>query len=134
MRALRQFSILAMNARLAMAQSRAQGYEAERFVRLFGAAQSDVLRYILALVPDLDDVQEVFQETAVDPWKTLHQYDPDCPFVPCTCRFGYFRVKPITDAGRPALRSHRAERRHALQGARAAPAPPLRVRQSPAWA
>jgi DNA-directed RNA polymerase specialized sigma24 family protein len=84
-----------MNARLAMAQSRAQGYETERFVRLFAAAQSEVLRYILALVPDLDDAQEVFQETAVDLWKTFDQYDPDCPFVPWACRFAYFQILRI---------------------------------------
>jgi RNA polymerase sigma-70 factor (ECF subfamily) len=81
-----------MNVRLAMAQSRAQGYEAERFVRLFDAAQSEVRRYILALVPDLDDVQEVFPETAVDLWKTFDQSDPGCPFVPWTCGVGYFQV------------------------------------------
>jgi hypothetical protein len=81
-----------MNVRLAMARSRAQGYETERFVRLFAAAQSEVLRDILALVPDLDDAQEVFQETVVDLWKTFDQYDPDCAFVPWACRFGYFPI------------------------------------------
>jgi RNA polymerase sigma-70 factor (ECF subfamily) len=75
-----------------MAQSRAPGHETERFVRLFAAAQSEVLRYILALVPDMDDAQEVLQETAVDLWKKFDRYDPGHPFVPWACRFAYFQV------------------------------------------
>jgi RNA polymerase sigma-70 factor (ECF subfamily) len=75
-----------------MAQSRSPGHETERFVRLFAAGQSEVLRYILALVPDIDDAQEVLQETAVDLWKKFDQYDTDCPFVPWACRFAYFQV------------------------------------------
>jgi RNA polymerase sigma-70 factor (ECF subfamily) len=81
-----------MNVRLAVAQSRVQGDETGRFVRLFAAAQSEVLRYILALVPDLDDAQEILQETAIDLWKRFDQYDPDCPIVPWACRFAYFQV------------------------------------------
>ena len=80
-----------------MAQSRAQGDETERFVRLFAAAQSEVLRYILALVPDLDDAQEILQETAVDLWKKFDRYDPDHPFVPWACRFAYFQVLKFRD-------------------------------------
>jgi RNA polymerase sigma-70 factor (ECF subfamily) len=43
-------------------------------------------------VPDIDDAQEVLQETAVDLWKKFDQYDPDYPFVPWACRFAYFQV------------------------------------------
>jgi RNA polymerase sigma-70 factor (ECF subfamily) len=75
-----------------MAQSRSPGHETERFVRLFAAGQSEVLRYILALVPDINDAQEVLQETAVDLWKKFDQYDPGYPFVPWACRFAYFQV------------------------------------------
>jgi RNA polymerase sigma-70 factor (ECF subfamily) len=86
-----------MNVRLAMAQSRSPGHETERFVRLFAAGQSEVLRYILALVPDIDDAQEVLQETAVDLWKKFDQYDLDCPFVPWACRFAYFQILKFRD-------------------------------------
>jgi RNA polymerase sigma-70 factor (ECF subfamily) len=82
-----------MNVRLAMAQqSRRPGHDTERFVRLFAAGQSEVLRYILALVPDIDDAHEVLQETAVDLWRKFDQYDPDYPFVPWACRFAYFQI------------------------------------------
>jgi RNA polymerase sigma-70 factor (ECF subfamily) len=66
--------------------------DAERFVRLFAAGQREVLRYILALVPDIDDSQEILQETAVDLWKKCDQYDPDSPFIPWACRFALLRV------------------------------------------
>jgi RNA polymerase sigma-70 factor (ECF subfamily) len=82
-----------MNLQIAMAQeSRTPGDETERFVRLFAAGQTEILRYILALVPDIDDAQEILQEAAVDLWKKFDQYDPDYPFVPWACRFAYFQI------------------------------------------
>jgi RNA polymerase sigma-70 factor (ECF subfamily) len=115
-----------------MAQSRSPGHETERFVRLFAAGQSEVLRYILALVPDIDNAQEVLQETAVDLWKKFDQYDPHCPFVPWACRFAYFQVLKFREqqarqrrflsleaieqiaAERPAESAVLEDRRHAL--------------------
>src|SRR5262245_34784997 len=75
-----------------MAPSPVPGQDTERFVRLFAAGQREVLRYILALVPDIDDAHEVLQETAVDLWKKFDRYDPECPFIPWACRFAHFRV------------------------------------------
>jgi RNA polymerase sigma-70 factor (ECF subfamily) len=75
-----------------MTQSPRSGQETERFVRLFAAGQRELLRYILALVPDTDDAHEILQETAVDLWKKFDEYDTDCPFVPWGCRFAYYRV------------------------------------------
>jgi RNA polymerase sigma-70 factor (ECF subfamily) len=80
-----------------MDQSRRQEYDTERFVRLFAAGQPEVLRYILALVPDINDAQEILQETAVDLWKKFDQYDPDCPFVPWACRFAFFQVLKLRE-------------------------------------
>ena len=76
-----------------MAQSPGPGQDTEQFVRLFVNGQREVLRYILALVPDLDDAREVLQETAVDLWKKFDRYDPACPFVPWACRFAFLRVQ-----------------------------------------
>ncbi len=68
------------------------GEEPERFGRLFVAAQREILRYILALVPDLDDANEILQDTAVDLWRKFDQYDPAYPFAPWACRFAFRRV------------------------------------------
>jgi RNA polymerase sigma-70 factor (ECF subfamily) len=68
------------------------GQDPERFVRLFVEGQREILRYILALVPDLDDAHDILQETAVDLWRKFDRYDPACPFAPWACRFAIRRV------------------------------------------
>jgi RNA polymerase sigma-70 factor, ECF subfamily len=68
------------------------GEEPERFVRLFVEGQREILRYILALVPNIDDAQEILQETAVDLWRKFDRYDPSFPFAPWACRFAFRRV------------------------------------------
>ena len=68
------------------------GEDPERFVRLFVEAQREILRYILALVPDIDDAQELLQETAVDLWRKFDRYDPAFPFASWACRFAFRRV------------------------------------------
>jgi RNA polymerase sigma-70 factor (ECF subfamily) len=68
------------------------GEDPERFVRLFVEGQRQILRYILALVPDIDDAHEILQETAVDLWRKFDQYDPAFPFAPWACRFAFRRV------------------------------------------
>jgi RNA polymerase sigma-70 factor (ECF subfamily) len=64
----------------------------ERFGRLFVEAQREILRYILALVRDIDDAHEILQETAVDLWRKFDRYDPAYPFAPWGCRFALRRV------------------------------------------
>ncbi len=75
-----------------MAQSPSSGQDTERFVRLFLDGHREILRYILALVPGIDDAQEILQETAVDLWQKFDRYDPASPFTPWACRFAFFRV------------------------------------------
>jgi RNA polymerase sigma-70 factor, ECF subfamily len=84
---------LTINARLPMVSPMIQGEAPERFGRLFVEAQREVLRYILALVPDIDDAHEILQETAVDLWRKFDRYDPAFPFAPWACRFALRRVR-----------------------------------------
>jgi RNA polymerase sigma-70 factor, ECF subfamily len=81
-----------INSRLPMVAPIVPGEEPERFVRLFVEGQREILRYILALVPDIDDAHEILQETAVDLWRKFDRYDPACPFAPWACRFAFRRV------------------------------------------
>lgn len=60
----------------------------QRFIRLFLASEPELRRYLAALVPNLDDAQEVIQETATVLWEKFDQYDPSLPFTPWACRFG----------------------------------------------
>jgi RNA polymerase sigma-70 factor (ECF subfamily) len=75
--------------RAVVARSPTPGQDGERFVRLFVAGQREVLRYILAFVPNLDDAHEILQETALDLWRKFDQYDPAYPFAPWACRFAF---------------------------------------------
>jgi RNA polymerase sigma-70 factor (ECF subfamily) len=68
------------------------GQDPERFVRLFVEGQREILRYIMRLVPDIDDANEVLQDTAVDLWRKFDRYDPDLPFAPWACGFAFRRV------------------------------------------
>jgi RNA polymerase sigma-70 factor (ECF subfamily) len=68
------------------------GDDPERFVRLFVEGQREVLRYILRLVPDIDDANEILQETAVDLWRKFDRYDPAFEFAPWACGFAFRRI------------------------------------------
>jgi RNA polymerase sigma-70 factor (ECF subfamily) len=68
------------------------GEDPERFVRLFVEGQREILRYILALVPDINDAHDILQDTAVDLWRKFDRYDPAYPFAPWACRFAIRRV------------------------------------------
>lgn len=56
-------------------------------MRLFLSAERELLRYVMALVPNVSDARDVVQETAVALWQAIEKYDPQKPFVPWACRF-----------------------------------------------
>ena len=59
----------------------------EDFLRLFLASERDVRRYVGSLVPNVGDVEEIVQQTAVVLWEKFSAYDPERPFTPWACRF-----------------------------------------------
>lgn len=59
----------------------------QEFLRVFLANEREVLRYVVALVPNLEDAQEIVQQTAVVLWEKFDQYDSERPFAPWACRF-----------------------------------------------
>jgi RNA polymerase sigma-70 factor (ECF subfamily) len=59
----------------------------QQFLRLFLASEPQLRRYVAVLVPNLDDAQEVIQQTAAVLWEKFDQYDPALPFTPWACRF-----------------------------------------------
>lgn len=56
-------------------------------MRLFLQAERELLRYVMALIPNVSDARDVVQETAVALWQGIDKYDPAKPFVPWACRF-----------------------------------------------
>ena len=83
---------MATNARLQMVPPTVAGEDPERFVRLFVEGQREILRYILSLVPDIDDAHDILQDTAVDLWRKFDRYDPAFAFAPWACGFAFRRV------------------------------------------
>ncbi|XZE55100.1 sigma factor [Planctomycetaceae bacterium SH139] len=59
----------------------------QEFFRVFLANEREVLRYVVALVPNLADAREIVQQTAMVLWEKFDQYDADRPFTPWACRF-----------------------------------------------
>jgi len=62
-------------------------------MRLFLENENEVLRYVMALVPNLSDARDIVQETAVSLWQRFDDYDPDLPFAPWACRFALNKVR-----------------------------------------
>lgn len=65
----------------------------ERFMRLFLQSERELLRYVMAIVPQVGDARDVLQEAAVSLWAKFDQYDPAKPFVAWACRFALYEAK-----------------------------------------
>ncbi len=63
------------------------------FLRLLLKSEREILRYVMAIVPERADAQEIVQETAVALWKAIDQYDTSRPFAPWACRFAANKAK-----------------------------------------
>jgi DNA-directed RNA polymerase specialized sigma24 family protein len=106
---------MTIDVQFPMAQLTGPGQDAERFVRLFLDGQREILRYILALLPGIDDAQEILQETTVDLWQKFDRYDPAIPFTPWACRYLSTLKRSEVDAGllhpvRPTVKQQDVER------------------------
>lgn len=65
----------------------------DNFMRLFVASEPELLRYILAVIPNVVDAREVLQETASALWRKMDEYNPESPFTPWACRFASNEIR-----------------------------------------
>jgi RNA polymerase sigma-70 factor, ECF subfamily len=65
----------------------------DEFVRCFVRCQQDLYAYILTLVPNIADAQDVLQETALALWSKADEYRSSEPFMPWAARFAWFQVR-----------------------------------------
>lgn len=49
-----------------------QQLEHDAFLRLLLKNEREIMRYVMAIVPQVADAQEVFQDTAVALWKQIN--------------------------------------------------------------
>lgn len=63
------------------------GPSQERFLQFFLASEREVYRYVSALAPAKADAEEIVQQSAVELWRKIDQFDLSQPFTPLACRF-----------------------------------------------
>lgn len=62
------------------------------FVSLFATHDRGIYKYILTLIVDPDEAQEVFQEASVTLWQKFGEFQPGSNFFAWACRIAYFEV------------------------------------------
>lgn len=62
------------------------------FVRLLAATERRLAGYVLSLVPNLADADEIIQETHVRLWQEQDKYEPGTDFAAWALRVGYYQV------------------------------------------
>jgi RNA polymerase sigma-70 factor (ECF subfamily) len=82
----------------------ASTHDRGHFLRLFLAAERDILRYLSAILPQPQDARDVLQETALTLWEEFHRYDTARPFLPWAIRFALNKARQHTS--RHARRPH----------------------------
>lgn len=67
--------------------------EHDHFAELFVRNQARVYRYIVMLVPNRADADELFQETNLTLWKRWDSYDRSRDFLPWACKIAMNHVR-----------------------------------------
>ncbi len=75
-----------------MPQNDASAVSSEDFAALYSQTHLSLLRYVMTLVPNRTQAEDVVQETARALWKKSADYDPKQPFWPWAKKFAYFEV------------------------------------------
>jgi len=64
----------------------------DEFAARYSACHMDLLRFVLTLLPDRPQAEDVVQEVARLLWKKRHEYDPAKPFWPWARAFARYEV------------------------------------------
>src|SRR5438132_882439 len=72
----------------------------DQFVERFVRSQDRIYAYVVTLLPNRADAEEVFQQTSLVLWKKWQQFDPDRDFVRWACGMAHLEVANF-------LRKHR---------------------------
>lgn len=65
----------------------------QRFLSLFLRSEREIFRYVVALVPNITDAEDIVQQTAISLWEKFDAYDPRQPFTPWACRFALNKTR-----------------------------------------
>ncbi len=64
----------------------------EQFVQLIGLHQNKIHRYLLSLVPNLHDADDLFQQTNLFLWREFDRFEEGTNFVSWACAVAYHEV------------------------------------------
>lgn len=64
----------------------------ERFAQLLATCQRRVFLYVLGLLHNASDAEEVLQETNLVLWRKFDQFEPGTQFERWACRIAYYEV------------------------------------------
>jgi RNA polymerase sigma-70 factor, ECF subfamily len=67
------------------------------FVPLFSANARRIYTYILTLLPNRADAEEVFQEVSALLWQRFHEFEPGTNFGAWGCRIAYFKALHVIE-------------------------------------
>jgi RNA polymerase sigma-70 factor, ECF subfamily len=76
-----------------MQESTPQNVDIEEFVRLLMANERRIFAYILTLLPNLADAQDVLQETSIVLWRKFAEYESGTDFVAWAYRIAHNMVR-----------------------------------------
>lgn len=62
------------------------------FVRLYSASSRRIYTYILTLLPNRADAEDVFQDVSALLWEKFSEFTPGTQFGAWACRIAYFRA------------------------------------------
>lgn len=73
---------------------------AENFVCLLAKHERRLEGYVLSLMPNWADAEEVLQETKLRLWQQYHEYDPAKDFGAWACTIAYYQVLTLRNRSR----------------------------------
>ncbi len=82
----------------------------EEFVRLFAANHYRLFAYIMALMHDRADAEEVFQEASLILWREFARFRPGAEFMPWACAIALNQMRKFWRERKRDQRTFSAER------------------------
>jgi RNA polymerase sigma-70 factor (ECF subfamily) len=75
-----------------MGNSSSSGMDPSQFLRLFLENERRIYAFIVSILPNLADAEDILQETSILLWQKFDQFQPGSDFVAWACRIAQFRV------------------------------------------
>lgn len=75
----------------------------DNFLRLFSQYSRRIYAFVLTLLPNYADADEVYQNTCVVLWRKFKTYDPEGSFISWACRIAYLEMLDLHQRGKRYL-------------------------------